>query len=54
MRTEAEKWRDVGYELVQRLAPLADKFEARARRAELNSWPRSRPNLVRAKQGRAS
>ena len=52
--TPAERFAAQAYELVQRLGTPAQQLEAKARRAELNAWPKYRPDLVRAKQGRAS
>lgn len=50
----AEKVRDQAYALVMRLGTPREQLEARMRRAELNSWPGRRPNLVRTKQRRPS
>ncbi len=52
--TPAEYFRDYGYALTLKLAKLEEIAAAKKRREELESWPGRHPNLVRAKQGRAS
>lgn len=53
-KTEGEKFRDLGFELVLRLGSPKEVREARERRAELDAWPGRRPNLVRPRQARPS